>query len=105
MMKRKSPFAWINGQPYLVVNFTLPPDDLPSLPELPARLLEQHPPEDIMVFRSLSRSEKRLCTQSISAAWSESCAMDRDPRSSRKDFGCGVRDPASPFQVIRDWVS
>lgn len=57
----RSPFAWYNGKPYLVVNFDLaPPGDIHPLPELLSGLLAHHDPEDILLLRPLTKSEAKL---------------------------------------------
>ena len=60
-----SPFARVDGEPYVIVNFTL--DDafgFPSLKQLLEDLLEQHPGSDIIILRKLKPKEAELLEKS-----------------------------------------
>jgi len=80
-MASRSPFAWHDGQPYLVVNFTLPPtDDLPSLRELLDGLLEHS--TEILLLRPLTIEEARLLSRGVLEAeveaWAQMVVSDDD---------------------------
>jgi hypothetical protein len=60
MISSRPPFVRVNGQPYLVVNFDLQPDELPPLRDLVYQLLTCHAERDLLLLRPLSRAEARL---------------------------------------------
>jgi hypothetical protein len=78
----RPPFVWIAGRPYLVVNYTIPPDDLPPLTSLLASLLEHQPAENVMLLRRLTKAEVALVEKVGSAfereAWARLVVSDRD---------------------------
>jgi hypothetical protein len=55
-MKPKSPFAWIDGELYLIATFTLE-GPAPSLPNFLKALLRQHDPATILILRHLAPDE------------------------------------------------
>jgi hypothetical protein len=56
----RSPFAWIDGQPHLVVNYQLDlADELPPLAALLEGLLRHHDPTEVVLLRPLSTGERR----------------------------------------------
>jgi hypothetical protein len=70
-----SPFAWLDGRPYLVVNFQLEPsDDSQPLPTLLEGLLRHHDPEEVLLLRPLTRDERKLLLRTSSEAEIESWA-------------------------------
>jgi hypothetical protein len=94
-MANPSPFAFHDGKPYLVVNFTLPPtDDLPSLQELLDGLLEHHSSTELLLLRPLTIEEARLLSRGVLEAeveaWAQMVVTDddrlraRSPRRRRK---------------------
>jgi hypothetical protein len=71
-----SPFAWVNGKPYLIVNFDLEPrGDLPPLRQLLEGLLKYHREDEIMLLRPLGPAEARLLRESTDAAKVEAWAQ------------------------------
>ena len=85
----RTPFAWVDGKPYLIVNFTLEPrDDLPPLRQLLDDLLEHHRPDDVLLLRPLSRAEAKLLNQRSGEAeveaWATMVVKEDDRVRSRK---------------------
>jgi hypothetical protein len=80
MTRPRSPFAWVDHRPYLVVNFDLDPSDLPSLPEILERLLAHHPSGDILLLRPLTTPEADLLrhteTERDREAWAQIVASE-----------------------------
>lgn len=82
-MKRPTPFAWVDGSPYLIVNFDLEPDaDSPSPQTCLERLLEHHDPATILVLRPLTAEERRVLSQASSdaavEAWAQMIVKEED---------------------------
>ena len=82
MKTRGSPFAWVDGQPYLIVNFTLPPDDRIPLPDLLTRLLCRAGEDDLLLLRPLEASEAQILKQarreSEAEAWAQIVAKEEN---------------------------
>ncbi len=81
-MRHRSPFVWVDGRPFLAVNFDLEPTDVPSLPEILERLLQDHHAEDILILRPLSRTEASILRRSTierdREAWAQIVASKED---------------------------
>jgi hypothetical protein len=82
MFSPPSPFAWYNQRSYLVVNFDIPPTDLPGLQEMLERLLAHHPADQILLLRPLSTSEAALLRQAMverdREAWAQMVVEEED---------------------------
>jgi hypothetical protein len=83
----KQPFVWVTGTPYLVVNYTLPPDDLPSLPKQLEALLTHQSAAAVLILRPLSRKERRIVEEmsgdANEEAWAHIIVKDVDRYRSR----------------------
>ena len=56
----RSPFAWLDGEPHLVVNYKMDPaDELPPHQALLEGLLRHHDPTEVVLLRPLSTGERR----------------------------------------------
>jgi hypothetical protein len=76
MSRPETPFASVNGRPYLIVNYELEPrGTLPSLHDLLKGLLVHNDPADILLLRPLGRAEMRLLRQSTEGAAVEAWAQ------------------------------
>ena len=74
MKFKGSPFAFIDGQPYIIANFTLDPAfGFPPLTDLLEDLLSKVPGEDVLLLRKLAPAEsERLARRTHDAeceAW------------------------------------
>ena len=82
MRTAPSPFAWIAGRPYLVVNYDPAPSDLPPLEEILSLLLAHQPANEILVLRPLTQSEAVLLEQSTverdREAWAQMVVREDD---------------------------
>ncbi len=59
-----SPFAVIDGQPYLIANFTLDTaDGFPPLVDLLDELLGQFSGQEILLLRRLNKKERKLLAE------------------------------------------
>jgi hypothetical protein len=89
------PFAWVDGQAYLIVNYELEPrGDLPPLRDLLKGLLAHHDPADVLLLRPLSRAEARLLRQSTEGAAVEAWAQIAASMERRLGSGRPQRAPA-----------
>jgi len=82
MKRKRSPFVWYNGRPYLLVNFDLEPVDDRPLPDLLAGLLAHHDPADILLLRPLTKSEVHLLETTTvereTEAWAQMVVREED---------------------------
>lgn len=72
--ERKS-FAWIDGEPWLIVSFTVPPDDHITLQKQLAQVIRQHAEHDILIVRRLTRSELSVVREHQQGADVEAWAL------------------------------
>ena len=82
MKSTGSPFAVIDGQPYLISNFTLDTaDGFPPLVDLLDELLGQFSGQEILLLRRLNKKERKLLRQSTCAseheAWAQISAVSK----------------------------
>lgn len=89
MNEKRSPFAWYQGKPHLVVNFDLEPtDDTPPLQTLLHELLQHHDSDDIAILRPLAPAETRLLQNSTEdaevEAWAQIAVTHEDRLRGRK---------------------
>ena len=78
------PFAWVDGQPYLITNFSLDAaDPSPSWLTLLRALLRRHQPGDILLLRQLSEDEAALLRGQLEDAevdaWAHIIGADGNP--------------------------
>jgi hypothetical protein len=87
------PFAWLEGRPYLIVNYELEPTgDLPPLRQLLDGLLAHHDEDDVLLLRPLGKAQEQLLKQATAGAaietWAQMIVKPEDryrprPRSTR----------------------
>ena len=78
-----SPFAWHDGQPYLVTNFELEPTaNPPALVPLLEGLLRHHAPQALLLLRPLSTAEakalRRATNDSETDTWAQMVVVPKD---------------------------
>jgi hypothetical protein len=102
MRQARPPFAWVDGQPYLVVNWDVEPSELPPLPDLLEHLLAGPAKRDVLLLRPLARAEARhlhgVLTPAVIEAWARIVARPADrfrPRP-RRWAGWAQTRPAQP---------
>ena len=68
-MRPRSPFAWYEGKPFLVVNFTLDEDcPRPPSPKMLQALLRRHGASDILLLCRLSDDKAEALTEALDDA-------------------------------------
>lgn len=72
MPRRQPPFVWVEGQPYLVVNYDLDPTERQPLPVLVERLVAVHDEDSILLLRPLNRGERAILRAELDHATVES---------------------------------
>lgn len=77
------PFAFIDGQAYIIRNFTMDPSHgFPSIRQMLEGLLGAYPGTDILLLRKLSEDEARILgeatTERDAEVWAQIRAMSKD---------------------------
>lgn len=77
----KTPFAWIDSQPWLITSFDLDPavSGMPSLRDMLEHLLEHYSGSEILILRRLNDLELKILDDAINdrdiEAWAQISAM------------------------------